>query len=151
MTNNVAKIVCQRLQDQGHQSIFIQENELWDISNIASDSGADIFVSIHCNAAGNEDAHGTETFYYPDAPSERLADCIQQNVCEALYTEDRGVKDGAWLAVLNSTEVEATVLVELAFISNEEEERLLRDYQPQAAAAIVDGINEYITTMEMIE
>lgn len=35
---------------------------LKDRTNIANKAGADLFISIHCNSAGNKDAHGTETF-----------------------------------------------------------------------------------------
>lgn len=146
----VANIVIQQLRAAGHEVFRVQSNELWEISQQATATGADIFVSIHCNSCDNASAHGSETWYYPDAPSERLADCIQQAIVEALYTTDRGTKNGQKLAVLNGTEVEATVLVELAFISNAHEEALLNNNQREAAMGIVEGITDYINTMNIL-
>jgi N-acetylmuramoyl-L-alanine amidase len=56
---------------------------------------------------------------------------------------DRGVK-GAGYYVLRHTKM-PVALVELAFISNEKEERLLRDeaFQAKVAKAIAEGIMEY--------
>lgn len=148
--DSIARRVITSLRNAGHEVYYIQSNELYEISANATAVDAEIFVSIHCNAAENHAAKGTETYYYPDTASECLADCIQQNVVEALHTEDRGCKDGSWIAVLNSTEVAATVLVELAFISNLEEEEMLSDCRQEAAAGIVDGINQYIAMNEML-
>jgi N-acetylmuramoyl-L-alanine amidase len=36
--------------------------ELSERSNIANKNNADLFISIHCNANDNKEAHGTETF-----------------------------------------------------------------------------------------
>lgn len=36
--------------------------ELWERTNIANKAKADLFLSIHCNAADNTSAEGTETF-----------------------------------------------------------------------------------------
>lgn len=147
----VAAIVIQQLRSFGHDVYRVQSNELWEISQQATATGADIFVSIHCNSSDNPAAHGSETWYYPDPPSEHLADCIQQLLVESLGTTDRGTKNGSWIAVLNGTEISATALVEIAFISNENEEALLQNRQYSAAMGIVGGIVEYINTMEMVD
>lgn len=144
IVDDVARMVVAKLQTLGHNVHYVQANELADISAAATESGAEIFVSIHCNAAENRAAEGTETWYYPDSASKKLADCLQQNVVEALHTEDRGCKNGDWIAVLRNTEVTATALVELGFISNAEEEEMLACSINDAADGIVDGIVAYI-------
>lgn len=107
--------------------------------------GADIFVSIHCNAAASESAHGTETLSYDlDGESYKLAKAIQESLIAVTNLTDRGVKQRKDLIVLNSTTMPAA-LVETAFISNKEEKLLLMDeaFRQKIAAAIANGIDSY--------
>jgi len=105
---------------------------------------ADAFASIHCNAADNPDANGTETLYYPGSiMGRRLADRIQAHVVQELGTVDRGVKERPDLAVLRLSNCPAA-LVEIAFVSNVKEEAMLEDpaIHARAAQAIAEGIAE---------
>lgn len=126
----------------------VQENVLSKITEASNEFGADLFVSIHCNSSTNADVKGTET-YCPSTggDSERLATCIQQQIVSSLGTVDRGVKTGN-LYVLRLTDCPA-VLVEIAFISNEEDEMLLADEnsRDQFAAAIARGITDYLSML----
>jgi len=143
----VSHLVCSYLTDAGHEAFFIMENELEDICAEANEEQADLFVAIHCNAAADESAHGTETFYYEEGDeSYEMALCIQQNIVESMGTVDRGVKDGSRFYVINRTDMPA-VLVELAFISNEVEEDLLNNNIEAFAKAVADGILEYVSTL----
>lgn len=106
--------------------------------------GADIFVSIHCNAARNSDANGTETFYYPKSDYDIiLADKIQKELLEYGGRRNRGVKMARFY-VLRHTYIPAA-LAELAFLTNLEEEHLLGsdDFQDKAAYAIAKGIGQF--------
>lgn len=114
-------------------------------SNYANQVNADVFVSIHCNAASSETAHGTETLSFDlDGESFRLAQAIQKSLIAVTALTDRGVKQRRDLIVLNSTSMPA-VLVETAFISNTEEKRLLMTdaFRKKIAKAIAEGIDEY--------
>lgn len=108
----------------------------------ANDSGADIFVSIHCNSA-TPAALGTETLCYADrGDAGQLAHCIQARIIGSLGTVDRGVKERPGLVVLRLTDMPA-VLVELAFISNEGDAALLANDKDEFARAIARGITDY--------
>lgn len=105
---------------------------------------ADVFVSIHCNAADVPTANGIETAHYPTSRNGmQLARLIQAELVAATGLRDRGAKY-ANFQVLRDTAMPA-VLVELGFISNPREEELLRsdDYQLTCAQAIVRGIESY--------
>jgi len=118
-----------------------QENELQARCNVANNAKGDYFVSIHCNAAESKTAHGTETWYSDkDNKSKVLAKCIQTELVKQIKRTDRGVKIGNYY-VTNCTKMPA-VLVELAFISNPEEEKLLKDstFQYKCALGIANGI-----------
>lgn len=124
----------------------LQHDDLDAITEAADDSAADIFISIHCNAC-NGDANGTEVWYYYDSDEgEKLAECIQSQIVGALDTTDRGVKGAKpginGLYVLNNTDAVA-VLVELAFIDNEDDAKLLREKQNDFARAIARGVTDY--------
>jgi len=126
----------------------VQENVLSQITDASNAFGADVFVSIHCNAATNTDARGTETYCYTMGDnSEQLATCIQQQVVSSLGMVDRGVKTGNFY-VLRLTDCPA-VLVETAFISNQDDELLLADenIRDQFAAAIARGITDYLSML----
>lgn len=120
----------------------MQCDDLWDITESANASGADIFISIHCNAF-NGSACGTETCVYPgSADGNKLGACIQQQIVDSLGTADRGLKARKDLWVLKSTDMTA-VLIELAFIDNEGDAALLRDQQDGFARAIARGVTDY--------
>lgn len=118
-----------------------QPNELQARCDVANNAKVDYFVSIHCNAAEDSRAHGTETWYSKkDIKSQVLANTIQKELIKQVKLTDRGVKVGNYY-VTNSTKMPA-VLVELAFISNPEEEKLLKDeaFQWRCALGITNGL-----------
>ena len=110
-------------------------------SAFANAKRADLFISIHCNAATNPLANGTET-YYISKDGARLAKGIHERLVD-LGLRDRGIKQETY-AVLRKTKMPA-VLVEAAFISNPEEEMrlgLIR-FLTDVADAICDGVYDY--------
>ncbi|MGB4285771.1 MAG: N-acetylmuramoyl-L-alanine amidase [Bacillota bacterium] len=117
---------------------------LQDRAARANAANAAVFISIHCNSAANSEAHGTEVYFCTGSRrGEALARAIHGPLIKAGGLFDRGVK-GAGYYVLRHTKM-PVALVELAFISNEKEERLLRDeaFQAKVAKAIAEGIMEY--------
>ena len=114
------------------------------VTETANDWGADIFVSIHCNAA-NTEAQGTEVECYGSGEGEQLAQCIQSQIVDSLGTTDRGVKYMPQLLVLKYTDMPA-VLVEMAFIDNDEDVELLAGKTDEFARAIARGVTDYEQT-----
>ncbi|MDD7319286.1 MAG: N-acetylmuramoyl-L-alanine amidase [Prevotellaceae bacterium] len=115
----------------------------------ANKANADIFVSIHCNSAANTSAQGLEVFSYPTSnKGTKLSEAIYNNVkSKGLYTKLRGTKK-ANFAVLRETRAVAA-LIELAFISNAEDRKLLINKQNEFAEAIANGICEYLGVKQM--
>jgi len=143
VVKNIAEIVCSDLQAVGYEVLFVQENELADITNASNTFGADLLVSIHCNAAANPEAKGTETFCYSSGGAGKLlAFNIQNQIVTSIGTADRGVRYSTGLYVLKHSECPA-VLVETAFISNADDEQLLADRQADFAHAIARGVTDY--------
>ena len=114
---------------------------------IANASPADIFVSIHHDAAHNTAARGYSIFAPRDcsdftAESTVLAAAIQGEIVKLPHVVDRGVRF-ANFRVLHSAM--PSVLLELGFVSNRDEEKMINDPGRQGleAAAIADGIANY--------
>jgi len=106
--------------------------------------GANYFVSIHCNSATNPNYNGTESFYYrKGSVAERFAQTVNTALVNQIELVDLGVK-ARDLAVLRLTSMPAT-LVELAFLSNPREARLLASdiFRQNCAVGIANGIIEF--------
>lgn len=121
------------------------EPDLTARANVANQSSADCFVSIHCNSAADKSAHGTETYAYStSSQGYPLAKMLQDKMTAATGLTNRGVKTANY-AVLRKTTMPAA-LVELAFISNAQEELLLINptWQAKVADAIAQGIVQHL-------
>ncbi len=110
----------------------------------ANDFGADIFVSIHCNAFEKPSAHGVETYsHIGSVKGAKLAKSIHDEVIKAkLYTRNRGTKTANFY-VLRKT-IAPAALIELAFITNKDDANLLKTKQKEFALAIAKGILSYL-------
>jgi len=116
------------------------------VCGAANDWPADVFVSIHCNAA-NTQAMGTEVECCSvDSNGGKLAQCIQSQIVDSLGTVDRGVKEMPGLIVIKHTDMPAC-LVEMAFIDNDADAQLLVDSEDEFARAIARGITDYECTL----
>lgn len=147
VTLMAALAMAEHLVELGHEVVLTRSSRafvsLQQRTAIANDSDARLFVSIHCNAAANPLAHGSETLYYPTSPSgQALAKRLQWALVEAGGRRDRGTKPRGDLHVLKATRMPAA-LVELAFISNPDEERLLSSGQwvVEVARALGDAVH----------
>ncbi len=144
---SVGKSAASYLNAAGVETELLQSDSLEEICEAANASDADIFVSIHCNAAEAEEANGTETWACAGSyRGSMLASCIQSQLVNALDTTDRGVKIATpgvnGLYVLTNTDMPA-VLVELGFISNSDDEKILANNQDALARALARGVTDY--------
>lgn len=151
VARQIGEKVSKYLQEAGCEVELLQSNNLCgedpdtpNITKTANDWRADIFISLHCNAF-NQQARGTECLVFTKGSyAEDLADAIQRQIVNALDMVDRGVKERPDLAVLKHTAMPA-VLVEMAFIDNEEDCEKLINQQDEFAAAIARGVTDYLS------
>ena len=114
--------------------------------DVANDANADIFISIHADSFTKPEAKGTTAYYYgqsTDGKGQKLAECIRSALCEQIKTPSRGTKPCNFYVVRHCDM--PSVLIELAFISNPEEEKILNSEEGilKAAQGILDGIEDY--------
>ncbi len=149
LTLAIALKVRQCLREKGFTNIVMTRATdktltLEDRVNIANDNKADIFVSIHINASVKSEIHGVETHYYTEN-GYNVAKVIHKELMENVSATDRGLFKSKFY-VINHTEAPA-VLLELGFISNDQEKNALNSENRQMASAqaIADGITKYLT------
>lgn len=118
---------------------------------IANTANAVLFVSLHCNGSDNPSANGIEIIHHPySEKGQKLADTIMDYLMPASGLRHRGVKsDQRGLAVLRHTKMPA-VIIEVGFISNRNEEKLMRSetWLSNVADAIAFGIDSYLEGVE---
>ena len=110
----------------------------------ANEWGADVFISLHNNAAENPSATGNEALVY--GPGSTVAIALGTEILDQLTLttglRNRGIVYRPGLYVLKETEMPA-VLVEMGFITNEYDAELMA-YSPRLfAEGIYRGILEY--------
>jgi N-acetylmuramoyl-L-alanine amidase len=144
LDNEGAKVVMTRKSDQALGSN--KREDMRKRIEIIKGSDADIVVSIHLNKFQQSKYYGAQTFYMSgNEEGKILAQCIQSQLIRVL---DRGntrqIKSVSNLLILKAGDA-PSVIVECGFLSNPEEERLLKtdDYQEKVAWAIYCGIVDY--------
>ena len=126
-------------------------------TTLANDWGADIFISLHCNSAASQSAEGYEVWTSPgDTLGDKLATCLYRQIAAEFsdragrtdYSDGDPDKESRFYVLIH-TDAPAC-LVEMAFISNEEEAILLVDtaWQDRYARAIARGVTDYFAAME---
>lgn len=148
---SIAKKLEHKLKDAGAIVYMTRyddaEVSLPDRVKMANENGAQIFLSIHNNALPDSLAHlkssGTEIYYYCPQ-SKDLAHNILDSITKYTGTKNNGVKQQSF-AVIRNTQC-LSVLIELAYIINPEDNAKLidRDFQEKAADAIVKGLEIYL-------
>jgi len=144
-TIEVVNILASYIKSSGHEVLIIQDGDLEDVTNQAN------FISVHCNSASDSSAHGIETFALSSGgQGDKLANAVQSNLVSATNLTNRGVKySNFW--VLRKTNMPA-ILIEIGFISNQNEESLMKDatWDIKVAKAIYKGISEF-TGIQFVE
>jgi len=110
---------------------------------MAEESDADLFISVHANAVSNTKRQGAEVFYYAkSATSKALSNSIQVELGKVAKTVPTPTT--ADYFVLRRNKIPAA-LIEVGYITNIEELSLLQspEHQQKLAEAIAKGINNY--------
>ncbi|MBQ2645665.1 N-acetylmuramoyl-L-alanine amidase, partial [bacterium] len=150
ITLEIAKLVVRKLKQQG-ATVYMTRNDdtfvsLNDRVVFSNNKKPDIFVSVHINACENESVHGIETHYFKE-DSLDFAKHVHKSIILRINDKDRGILKSRFYVIRN-TDMPA-ILLELGFISNEEERKLMQTPEKQNAFAdaITEGIINYFKNM----
>lgn len=154
----VAKLLRSELEARGVRVVMVRVSEKVDIPNsgrahVANAAKADLFVRLHCDGTTNHSTRGLSTLVpaknqwtAPILSASRSAGrLIHAAAIATTGAADRGVVTRSDLAGFNWSTV-PTVLVEMGFMSNSAEDRVLNDvtYQEKLARGLADGVVEYL-------
>ncbi len=147
-----------RIFDESEENVGVYYTRLDDSNpeffyraNLATASKADAFVSIHNNSLagrGKYTTKGTQVLYDEEDATDRskeLAKILLDNVVDCSGASNRGLVKGNDIYVVRTPDAPAA-LIEVGFMTNQEELRLLldEDYQTKVAQGIYNGIMEWL-------
>ena len=119
--------------------------ELQARCDAGNDKNADIFISMHMDSFTNSSPSGTTGYYYVNGSKagQRLARELAEGLVTELGTGNRGTKSCNFYVVKHTTMPAA--LIEMAFISNDKEERLMNSEAgiKKAAEGLLKGIRSF--------
>jgi len=152
---DVSKQVNQMLADAGFRTLMTRTTDvnvsLQERAIMANEAKADLYISIHANAATNTSVNGVENLYYPseldpndNRDNKKLAQVFQSEMTKYLGAFNRGIVARDKLYVIRETKMPA-VLVEMGFLTNKEEEDKLAtsEYRKMVAESIYQSILKY--------
>jgi len=123
-------------------------------ARIANRARAALFLRIHADGSSDSSARGSHTLYpalrrgWTDdvyAESKRAARVVQANLVRALGFPDRGLRERSDFTGFNWADV-PVILVEMGFMTNRTDDRLLATeaYQLRAAAGLCRGALRFL-------
>ena len=145
LENNGAIVYLTRYDDID-LSISTNNHKKSDLNNrvrAINNSNADLFISIHLNSYGTS-WHGVQIFYDDNNSTNEVLDSIMDKNIKNL-NGNRNYKKKNNLYLLKNIKIPG-ILVEVGFLSNENERYLLTNskYQEKVSKSLCNGIKEYL-------
>lgn len=125
-----------------------KRNDLQKRIDMINQSGADLFISIHCNAVKDGRWSGSQVFYNSKiADNKELAEIMQQLLKRHPANNKRQEKDDNKIFILKAADVPG-VLLETGYLSNKQEADLLsdQDYQNTMMQQVAKTFANYFKT-----
>ncbi|MBQ4089285.1 MAG: N-acetylmuramoyl-L-alanine amidase [Clostridia bacterium] len=147
---DVALMLRDALENEGATVIMTREKNDVDISNqeraiMCNEAGCQLVLRIHCNGAENKSVNGMGMYVRATGPcaeeSYFAGECLIEEMCAVTGAKAQGIFKRDTYTGLNWSEV-PSVLVEMGYMSNPEEDEKLCD--PEYQALLVDGMVEGI-------
>ncbi|MGL4875830.1 MAG: N-acetylmuramoyl-L-alanine amidase [Clostridium sp.] len=145
------------LEEKGYKVELTRENDealskkkrddLWLRCKKKKETKCDVFISVHQNKFSNKKCKGSQIWHASNKKSKDLALSIQSSIKANIQNENNRIPKDAknGLFILKDGNKRANVILECGFISNEDDEKNLKDeeYQKKLAEAVASGIEKY--------
>ena len=140
-----AKVYMTRTTDKDVYSANASDRaELQARVNVAEKNNSDLFISLHINSSVKKNVGGFSSYYYPKTDYDlKIAQAIQNKFAKKFGVDNLGVRQANFYVVKRCS-MPATLL-EMCFISNPKEEKLMKGkwFQKKTARLIVEGVKDY--------
>ena len=146
LTLKTAETLTHHLRSAGAEVVLTRQSDVYiDLRKRVStghQAAADAFISIHYDATDDNSVSGFTSYYLHDY-QEPLAEYINAGLGKKIDLRDRGVQPGNYLVLRENRQ--PAVLVELGFLSNYNDERIVSTskFRDQAALGLYNGIINY--------
>lgn len=146
LTLKTAELLSNHLQAAGAKVLMTRQSDVYvDLRKRvaeAHNSAADAFISIHYDSTEDNSVSGF-TAYYMNEHQKELAAYLNDGLGKKLTLRDRGVQRGNYLVLRENRQT--AVLMELGFLSNYSEERVVSSaqFREQAALGLYQGLINY--------
>ncbi|MTD29710.1 SH3 domain-containing protein [Planomicrobium sp. YIM 101495] len=146
LTLKTAEILSHHLRAAGANVLLTRQSDVYvDLRkrvSIGHQAGADAFISIHYDSTEDRSVSGFTSYYMHDY-QEELAAYVNHGLGQKLSLRDRGTQPGNYLVLRENRQ--PAILVELGFLSNYAEERVVSTshFREQAALGLYEGIIDY--------
>jgi N-acetylmuramoyl-L-alanine amidase len=159
--NSKSEVIMTRTKDTAldHRNNYSSSRHRRDLRarvDIINQGKADIFISLHVDARGNEMMAGPMVLYHSRQPQNKvLAEIIQNHLNEINHPEANfpahGIKRRRDLYILKAKNTPG-IIIEAGFITNPKDRRLLQNdsYQWALVEAIYQGIEEYFSGFKFL-
>lgn len=134
--------LAEKLRNEGATVLLTRSTDsyvsLGERVRISNAYATDAFISIHFNAFTTSASNGVSTHYYSGGNDYRLAQQIQNGLDQHSSFSNRGVRQDNYYVLRENND--ASVLLELGFMTNPSDLQLI--HSAQHATAVADGIAE---------
>lgn len=148
----IANQLKKHLEKKGVKNLYMLRNtdtgiEMKDRVLLAKDFNPDILISIHLNSSNNKAVSGTST-YYKHIGFRPLSTFILDEMLNLQLNEFGNI--GSFNFTLNAPTDFVNTLVEVAFLSNEEDEKKIINpkFHKQVATKITNGISNWLKSIK---
>ena len=163
---SIAKKVKEKLEEKNYRVVLTREKDegLYEESSynkkaqdmqkrisILQEVKPALCISIHQNSYEDPEVKGPQVFYYKDSlDGEKLAAILQKKLNEDLDIQRPRKEKGNTSYYLLKRSPCVLNIVECGFLTNPEDAQLLiqEGYQDKVAAAVADGVQEYLLTIQ---
>lgn len=146
LTLKTAEILSHHLSAAGADVVLTRQSDVYvDLRkrvSVGHQLAADAFISIHYDATDDRSVSGFTSYYMYDA-QKAFAESVNEGLANKLTIRDRGTQPGNYLVLRENRQL--AILVELGFLSNFTEERVVSSsqFREQAALGLYEGIVNY--------